>query len=601
MIEKGTRLNNRYEIVKQIGCGGMARVFMAKDEKLGRYVAIKVMKEEFNSDENFIRKFETEAQAVARLVHPNIISVYDVGVEDEIRYIVMELGEGITLKQYIKEKGQLDAEEAVNFGLQIAEAMRCAHNNGIIHRDIKPQNILVSAIGTVKVTDFGIAKAANSNTMTATAIGSVHYLSPEQARGGFSDCRSDIYAFGITLYEMVTGRVPFDHENGVTIALMHLQDEVEHPSHLNDSIPKSLEKVILKCLAKSPQERYQTADELIDDLQRVFEDPEGLFVTMPVFVDDSPTFVISNDQIQQVKSEIIGGTVEQPEEVEEEYEYEDDGIGGKMEKLIVILAIVVAVIIAIGIFSFIGKATGLLKRQPTSASTTEMVTTETTVNLCVVPDVIKLTASAAEEKIQAEGLTCVIEYKENDDVENGCVFKQSIEEGTKVEEGTAVTIYVSSGATKIPVPDVRGSSENSAKKTLVNSGFKVTVKEEYSTSVPEGNVISQTPGAGDKAEKNSTVTIIVSKGSNKVTVPDLYNYTQSEAARQLKNLGLSIGSVSSEYSNTVRKGVVMRQSIEEGTKVNRGTSINIVISLGPQDEEPVTTEEMPPEEEELDD
>ncbi len=590
MIENGTRLNNRYEIIKQIGCGGMANVYMAKDEKLGRFVAVKVMKEEFNSDESFVRKFETEAQAVARLLHPNIISVYDVGVEDDIHYIVMELGEGITLKQYIKQKGQLSAKETVEFGIQIAQAMRCAHTNGIIHRDIKPQNILVSALGTVKVTDFGIAKAANSNTMTATAIGSVHYLSPEQARGGFSDCRSDIYAFGITLYEMITGKVPFDHENGVTIALMHLQDEVVPPSRLNHNMPKSLEKIILKCLAKSPGGRYQTADELIADLQRVFEDPEGLFVAMPVFVDDSPTQMIGKNDITQAKADRGGQTeekVEADEEVDEDDEYDEDGIGSKMEKLIVLLAIVVAIIIAIGIFSFIGKATGLLHGDRKTATTTteEITTQDTSIVLCQVPDVLKLTASAAEEKIEAEGLKCKVEYEENDNVENGCVFFQSVQEGEKLEEGSVITIRVSSGAKKIPVPDVEGRSESNAKKTLVNSGFKVTVKEEYSDKVSEGNVISQTPSGGDRAEKESTVTIVVSKGSNQVSVPSLTNYTQSEASRQLSNMGLSLGSVSSDYSDSIRKGYVMSQSVSEGTRVKRGTSVNIVISLGPEQKE----------------
>ena len=591
MLESGYVLNDRYEIVKRIGSGGMANVYMAKDSKLGRFVAIKVMKEEFNSDENFVRKFETEAQAVARLTHPNIISVFDVGVENDIRYIVMELGEGITLKQYIKQQEKLTAEDTVNISIQIADALSCAHEHGIVHRDIKPQNILVSSLGTVKVTDFGIAKAANSNTMTATAIGSVHYLAPEQARGGFSDCRSDLYALGITMYEMVTGKVPFDHENGVTIALMHLQDEVTPPRQLGCDIPKSLEKVILKCLAKKPEERYQTAAELIEDLKRVFDDPEGHFVVMPVFIDDSPTQMIGESDLNTIKSEIAdrseAGDQEGDEQEEEEEEYdeddEDDGIGSKMERLVVILAIVVAIIIAIGIFSFIAKTAGLFKVGTTTTATTEAVTTEEELKLVVVPDVINLTADAAEEKIVAENLKCKIEYEENDNVESGCVFKQSVEEGEKVEEGSTITITVSSGATKIPVPDVGGKSENSAKSTLVNTGFKVTVKEDYSDSVSEGNVISQTPDAGEKAEKGSNVTIVVSKGSNKVKVPDLTNYTQSEASRQLSNSGLSLGDVSSAYSDSIQKGYVMKQSVASGKKVSRGTTVDIVISLGPED------------------
>ena len=273
MLSAGTRLSDRYEIIKQIGAGGMADVYMAKDIRLGRFVAIKVLKSEYSSDESFLKKFNSEAQAVAGLIHPNIINVYDVGVQEDVHYIVMELGDGITLKEHILNEKKLSAEEAVDFSIQIAEAISCAHEHKIIHRDIKPQNILVSSHGAIKVTDFGIAKAANSNTMTATAIGSVHYLSPEQARGGFSDERSDIYSLGITMYEMVTGRVPFDHENGVTIALMHLQNDVIPPKELNDEIPTSLEKIILKCLAKKQEERYQNAQELISDLKKVFDDP----------------------------------------------------------------------------------------------------------------------------------------------------------------------------------------------------------------------------------------------------------------------------------------------------------------------------------------
>ena len=613
MLEAGAKLGGRYEIIKKIGAGGMADVYMAKDNKLGRFVAIKVLKEEFSSDENFLRKFDIEAQAVAGLLHPNIINVYDVGIEGDVHYIVMELADGITLKEYIRNEKRLTAEDTVNFSIQIAEAIGCAHEHKIIHRDIKPQNILVSSYGAIKVTDFGIAKAANSNTMTSTAIGSVHYLSPEQARGGFSDSRSDIYALGITMYEMVTGRVPFDHENGVTIALMHLQNDAIPPREINSNIPKSLEKIILKCLAKKPEERYQTAGELIVDLKKLFEDPEGSFVKMPVFVDDSPTQLIGDAEISQIKSQIADRSIEKSElsntEIKKQKaskqeegmvdgdEEEDIAVSGKLEKLVVILAIVVAVIIAIGIFSFIGKASGLFKVGKNN------VTTENTANVAgdtsteeykttTVPDLYKLTAEAAEEKLDAEKLKCQIEYEESDEVQLGCVIRQNIEAGREVEEGTTVIITVNSGEVKKSVPQVTGQTQAAATKILRNIPFRVSVQEKYSDEVAEGIVISQSPDAGKKAAKNSTVTIVVSKGSSKVTVPSLTNYTQSEASRQLRNMGLVLGNVASEYNDDVKKGYVIRQGVAAGTKVSKGTAISIVISLGPKaTEEPTTTEE----------
>ncbi len=610
MLSAGTRLSDRYEIIKQIGAGGMADVYMAKDIRLGRFVAIKVLKSEYSSDESFLKKFNSEAQAVAGLIHPNIINVYDVGVQEDVHYIVMELGDGITLKEHILNEKKLSAEEAVDFSIQIAEAISCAHEHKIIHRDIKPQNILVSSHGAIKVTDFGIAKAANSNTMTATAIGSVHYLSPEQARGGFSDERSDIYSLGITMYEMVTGRVPFDHENGVTIALMHLQNDVIPPKELNDEIPTSLEKIILKCLAKKQEERYQNAQELISDLKQVFDDPEGNYIEMPVFVDDSPTMMIGEQDIDQIKSEIADRS-EEREVVAEETDGMVDGndddeeevniVSGKMEKLIKVLAIVVAIIIAIGIFSFVSKTSGLFKIGNSQPSTEADSTTEDTSDdyqTATVPNLVKLTAEAAEEKLDAEGLNCKISYEESGDVEVGCVIRQSIESGQEVEAGTTVEITVNSGEIQTLVPDVRGESQETAVRTLRNIPFKVSVKETYSNDVASGYVISQSPSPGSRAAKNSTITITVSKGSSRVKVPSLTDYTQSEAKKQLENMGLSLGNVTQEYSDSVEKGYVINQGIAAGTSVSKGTAVSIVISLGPQPTEELTTEDTSEQEEE---
>ena len=329
MLELGTMVSGRYEVLKRVGSGGMADVYMAKDHKLNRNVAVKVLKSEYVEDEKFLRKFETEAQAVARLSHPNIVNIYDVGIEDGINYIVMELAEGITLKEYIRKKGYLTPKETVEISTQIASAISHAHKNHIIHRDIKPQNILVSDTGIIKVTDFGIAKATSSNTVTstATAMGSVHYISPEQAKGRFCDEKSDIYSLGITMYEMVTGHVPFDHENGVTIALMHLQNEITPPSQIRDGIPDSLEKIILKCTMKKPEERYQTADELITDLRLVFEDTSGGYVGVVQAIDDSPTIMIDQNELtQRINTPKNDSKIQQEESLkaEEENAYLDE-------------------------------------------------------------------------------------------------------------------------------------------------------------------------------------------------------------------------------------------------------------------------------------
>ena len=303
MLELGTMLSGRYEVLKRVGSGGMADVYMAKDHKLNRNVAVKVLKSEYVEDEKFLKKFETEAQAVARLSHPNIVNIYDVGIEDGINYIVMELAEGITLKEYIRKKGYLSPKETVEISTQIASAISHAHKNHIIHRDIKPQNILVSDTGIIKVTDFGIAKATSSNTVTstATAMGSVHYISPEQAKGRFCDEKSDIYSLGITMYEMVTGKVPFDGDTTVAIAIKHLQEEIVPPSIYTPELPHSLEQIILKCTQKSVDRRYQNMEDVIADLKHSLIDPQGDFVRLTTVDNDAKTVVISEEELGEIK------------------------------------------------------------------------------------------------------------------------------------------------------------------------------------------------------------------------------------------------------------------------------------------------------------
>lgn len=601
MLEIGTMLSGRYEVLKRVGSGGMADVYMAKDHKLNRNVAVKVLKSEYVEDEKFLKKFETEAQAVARLSHPNIVNVYDVGIEDGINYIVMELAEGMTLKEYIRRKGYLSPKETVEISMQIASAISHAHKNHIIHRDIKPQNILVSEIGNVKVTDFGIAKATSSNTVTstATAMGSVHYISPEQAKGRFCDEKSDIYSLGITMYEMVTGHVPFDHENGVTIALMHLQNEITPPSQIRDGIPDSLEKIILKCTMKKPEERYQTADDLIADLRLVFEDTSGGYVGVVPAIDDSPTIMIDQNELtQRINTPKKDQKIQQEEPLKDEeqnaYLDEDDeeesGMNSKIEKLVIVLAAVVGAIILISIIVFVVKSSGVFKSGKSTTTTSIGTTAEsndTESKKYTVDNYIGMSLSAAREKIDGK-FKIKVEEEYSADYAKGLVIRQDPESDTELEEGKTLTLVVSKGTRtedKVSVPEVVGKRESSAKSELEAAGLKVSVKTKYSTDVAKGKVISQSPGSGNQVTKNSTVVITVSQGEKPETmvrVPNLRYFTESGARSELKNSNLVLGSVLTEYSDSVEKGLVIRQTVSSGSKVKEGTAVGIYVSLGPR-------------------
>lgn len=601
MLELGTMLSGRYEVLKRVGSGGMADVYMAKDHKLNRNVAVKVLKSEYVEDEKFLKKFETEAQAVARLSHPNIVNIYDVGMEDGINYIVMELAEGITLKEYIRKKGYLSPKETVEISTQIASAISHAHKNHIIHRDIKPQNILVSDTGIIKVTDFGIAKATSSNTVTstATAMGSVHYISPEQAKGRFCDEKSDIYSLGITMYEMVTGHVPFDHENGVTIALMHLQNEITPPSQIRDGIPDSLEKIILKCTMKKPEERYQTADDLIADLRLVFEDTSGGYVGVVPAIDDSPTIMINQNELtQRINTPKKDQKIQQEEPLKDEeqnaYLDEDDeeesGMNSKIEKLVIVLAAVVGAIILISIIVFVVKSSGVFKSGKSTTTTsigTTVESNDTESKKYTVDNYIGMSLSAAKEKIDGK-FKIKVEEEYSADYAKGLVIRQDPESDTELEEGKTLTLVVSKGTRtedKVSVPKVVGKRESSAKSELEAVGLKVSVKTKYSTDVAKGKVISQSPGSGNQVTKNSTVVITVSQGEKPETmvrVPNLRYFTESEARSELKNSNLVLGSVLTEYSDSVEKGLVIRQTVSSGSKVKEGTAVGIYVSLGPR-------------------
>ena len=613
MIQIGKIFADRYRVIRQIGRGGMADVYLAKDLILdGEEVAVKVLRTNYQTDQIAIQRFQREAKAMAELDHPNIVRISDIGEEDGQQYLAMEYVDGVDLKRYIKENAPLSNQDAVRIMGQILLAMRMAHTRGIVHRDLKPQNVLLTKDGTAKVTDFGIAKATSSNTVTstATAMGSVHYISPEQAKGRFCDEKSDIYSLGITMYEMVTGHVPFDHENGVTIALMHLQNEITPPSQVRDGIPDSLEKIILKCTMKKPEDRYQTADELIADLKLVFEDTSGEYVGIVPTIDDSPTIMIDQNELtQRIQTNDDTQPVEDSDSnayLEEDDEEEETGMNSKIEKLVIVLAAVVGAIILISIVVFVVKSSGLFKSGKSTTQSTIAATTEAkhhnTTEKYTVDNYIGLSLEAAREAIDNKFKINVTE-EYSDTYAKGLVMQQDPESDTELEEGKTIKLVVSKGQKiedKVSVPDVRSKTKSGAQSELKAAGLKVSIKESYSDDVAKGEVISQTPSQGSKVSKNTTVVITVSKGKKEdqtVSVPNLRYYTESEASQELQRFGLSLGSVLTEYSDSVEKGLVIRQRISSGSKVKKGTAVGIYVSLGPRqtattaDEESTTTGE----------
>ena len=615
MIKEGVLIGERYEIMGRIGTGGMADVYKGRDHKLNRYVALKVLNREFREDELFVKKFQSEAQAAAGLMHPNIVNVYDVGEDRGLYFMVMELVEGITLKEYIQKKVRLTPKEVISITLQVCAGIEAAHNNGIIHRDIKPQNIMISKEGKVKVTDFGIAKATTSNTISTNAMGSVHYTSPEQARGGFSDIRSDIYSLGITMFEMITGELPFDGETTVSIAIKHLQEDIAAPSELVPDIPYSLERIILKCTQKSSDRRYQNMGELISDLKHSLVDPEGDFVTIAPFANVADTVAITPDELERIQKEAAyddeydeyndedyDDNDEYDEEDDEYDEYDDEDyekgkrgskkkdseVNPKMAKLMKILTAVVAAIIVFILVFTVGKATGLLKFNSKNVETTDNKKVET-------PNFEGKTLEEAKALAKKKGLTLeVVKEATSTKYEKGIVSKQMTGKGTSVKKGTKIQVWVSTGleGEEITIPDVSGMSEEEAKETLIAKGFKkanISVEQKQSDSVDTGLVISTTPEVDAKAAEDTKITIYVSTGAGKVTVPNLVGKSQEEAESALSEAGLN-GSASEEYSDT-EAGKVISQEIDSGEKVDKGTTVSYVVSKGKKPEEKVT---MPP-------
>ncbi|MCB6992342.1 Stk1 family PASTA domain-containing Ser/Thr kinase [bacterium 210820-DFI.6.37] len=559
-------LAGRYELFEKIGEGGMSVVYKAKDRLLNRYVAIKVLKPEFVKDQKFIESFRRESQAAASLSHPNIVNIFDVGQEGNIHYIVMELVDGRTLSELIRDEGPLPYQRVIDLTKQIAAALSVAHENQIIHRDVKPHNVLITSSGTAKITDFGIAKAVNSSTIVDTTgggiMGSVHYFSPEQARGGYVDEKSDIYSLGIVMYEMLTGRVPFDGDNPVNIALMHINSEMVPPSKLVSGIPPALEKIVLKATDKYQTNRFASADEMIKALNNLE------FVGS--VVGDS-LFMTGDDDDQGkplVESDFDDG------EYDDEYDdYEDKkkkkkksskNGSGKKKKIIIGVIAGVVVLLALGI----AFAAGAFSGKPV-----------------VVPDLSGKTLEEATEMAEEVGFKVEQGELVNDpDIPEGSVVSQTPEANSTAKKGTTIRVNLSKGPGDGQVPDVTGKTEEEAEELLVANGFKLGDVTPGPSDLEEGKVYKQTPEAGTTQKEGTTVDIMVSDGSQaKVAVPYLIGKDIDEAKSLLTKAGLKIGKIEYEASDTYSVNQVMWQQYDANDEVEKNTSVRVKVSTGPQE------------------
>ena len=527
----GEILGNRYEIVEQIGEGGMSIVYKARCNKLDRFVAVKVLKNKLCDNAEIVTKFKREATAIATLSDNNIVNVLDVGTQDNINYIVMEYVKGKTLKEVIREFGKLNYETTIKIGTQIAKALDCAHKNKIIHRDIKPQNILVTEEGLIKVTDFGIAKLATSETLTntTTIMGSAQYFSPEQAKGSVIDARTDIYSFGVVMYEMATGKLPFEADSPVSIALKHIQEEPVPPKQINSRIPDSLNKLILKAMEKDANKRYQTAREMINDLQKIKEDPNAVIIGKAEEPDDGHTIVMAAVNIPSDNLPKNKALDEDYDDEDEDYydEDEDDEEEKRKKpkknkksnkKLIIWIAIAVALLLlGVGAYSAFGGGTSTKKD-------------------VIIPDVNGMTLAEAKSALEKAGLVLDEGGTEKSDKPEGTIIQVFPEVGSTVKSGSKVRVIVSGGVTKLKMQDLRESSLEDAKKILDTDGLtKYTAVEKNDDTIKAGYVISTDPEAGTEITLDSKITIYVSKGpaTKYVSVPGLMGLTRDEAIAKI--------------------------------------------------------------------
>lgn len=546
----GRILGERYELIEKIGSGGMAIVYKAKCHLLKRHVAVKILRPELVEDESFVARFKRESLAAASLSHPNIVNIYDVGEENGVYYIVMEYVNGKTLKEYIREKERLEWEEAVRIAAQICSALKHAHKNGIVHRDIKPQNILISEDGTVKVADFGIARAVSSATVTiagANVMGSVHYFSPEQARGGYVDEKSDIYSLGIVLYEMVTGNVPFEGDTAISVALKHIQERVKPPWELNPSIPKSLNDVIEKATEKDQAGRYQTAGEMLRDLQRVLRDPEGNFVVRNID-SDLPTQVM-----EPVKPNANPG--ERPSRE-------------KRSVWLKLILFIIPMILLFILMSFLGR---------------QIYNNHFVSEDVEVPGLIGLYEEEANRVLEEKNLALNVLERKHSNQEEGRIIYQDPAEGMKIKPYSVVKVIVSLGPQTVVVPNVVGYSQREAEITIENAGLRLGQHEYIDSDLPKGTVVRQSIEPDTEVVDGTEIVLVISKGP-KIELVQVGEYIglKEDIARQLiDNDNLNVGKVTKEYNDEYNEGLVFKQSPNHGDTVEKGTKIDIWVSLGP--------------------
>lgn len=647
MLKTGMIIAERYEIVSKIGTGGMADVYKAMDHKLNRFVAVKVLKPEFREDATFVKKFRSEAQAAAGLTHPNIVNVFDVGDDEGVYYIVMELIEGITLKEYISKKGKLSVKEATSIAIQVSMGLEAAHSHGIVHRDVKPQNIIISTDGKVKVTDFGIARAASSNTISSNVMGSVHYSSPEQVRGGYSDEKSDIYSLGITLYEMVTGRVPFDGDTTVAIAIKHLQEEMVPPSVYSPDLPYSLEQIIMKCTQKSVDRRYNKMEDVIEDLKHSLIDPQGDFVKLTSVDTDAKTVVISDEELGEIKhtpKQTLKPDIETLEKELNETNYDDDddfeyddkeesskgsrknrdrersrereererrikkqkrgvSVAGSIIALIIGAAVLIAVILVVG------KAAGLIGGKADSSGQQEQQAQVTQAadaddDMVPVPDLRGKTETEAQELCASVNIGMSYKGEEASTQEKGKISSQDPVAGTKVAKNSTVNYYLSKGSESITLTDMFGQNGASAQETLESQGLTVQINKIYpdesqSSMVDIGCVLDTEPAAGTTVKAGDTVTLTISRGINygdSVQVPDVTGMEKNDA---IAKLGKFINiNVEMQMSTDVAEGTVISQDPIGYTDDNPvyadpdNDTITLTVSSGSQDTSSQNTEDQ---------
>lgn len=565
----GTILGNRYEIIEKVGEGGMAKVYKAKCLLLNRYVAIKILRDEFTNDEQFIGKFRRESQAAASLSHPSILNIYDVGVDqindNEIHFIVMEFIDGKTLKEVIRENGKLTKDETIRYSIQIAEALQHAHKNHIIHRDIKPHNIMITKDDRVKVTDFGIARAVTSSTVTTTSnvLGSVHYFSPEQARGGYTDEKSDIYSLGIVMYEMITGKVPYDADSPISVALKHIQEDIVLPSEIEKTVTKDLETIIMKCVQKRQADRYNNVTDLISDLKLI----------------DSNTFdgnsILDNDKNSATR---IIPAIDLKEEIEVDNKSKKRKINPNSENKkksnngggVIFLGILLAFILVTGLFFGYGKLKGVLA-----------------VDEITVPYIKGMQEEDARDLIESRNLTFrVIDTVKSDEFKEGQVITQSVEADTIVKSGYPIDVTISEGANLILVPSVLNRTLNDAEKILTDNGFRVgTVDPRFSDTVAKGLVIEQNPKSSEELAPGSRVNLAISEGPEivNVSMPDVVNRSIEEAKGMIIAEGLEVGDVTPQPSENIEKDIVTWQSYLPGTTLESGTAVDLYISSKPEE------------------